>query len=390
MDFSGFTVREVPNQWLRFIDYIKIKKRSGNNVNNSPETNKSWLSKITSLITKLLHDFLNLIQQNYGILNNVRIPEPLALWANPAYQSVCNENWDIVVSTAGPYYVHFPAYRLRKSGLAKYWIADWRDLWVDNHIYPGIPILKTIERWQERKWCKTADCVTTVSEPLAEILRNNYQCRVEVIYNGFDVEDYESLPTENAFNDHGVFRILYTGTIYHKTQDPSPLFDAIKRLNDAGVICPDQLKILFCGFNSNVNSIADNYEVSDYVEDLGFVPRKKALHMQRDADALLLLEVETDKAKGVLTGKLFEYLFAGPPILAIGVGADSSVGAVLSNTGRGIAYGRDICKIKEGLCLLLSKKSLKNENQVNSLGVMIYTREIQANKMMQLINEIMK
>lgn len=388
MSFSGFSVREVPVPGIEFIEYFKDKSNLVDAKKKSPELNAKEWSKVIMRAAEHVNILLMRIQQRYGIINGIRMPEPMAFWGYSAYHSVCKERWDLVVSSAGPYYVHLPAFRLRTSGLAKCWIADWRDLWVDNHMFPGIPLFRSIERGRERKWCQTADFVTTVSEPLAEILRNNYGCRVEVIYNGYDIEDYNNLPAENAFHDSSVFKILYTGTIYKGSQDPSPLFAAVKKLEQAGLLTQAELNILFCGNNADVMSLADKAGVLSYVKYLGFIPRPIALQMQRDADALLLLEVESEKAKGILTGKLFEYLHAGPPIITIGVGKDSSVGEVLNNTGRGQALGRDINDISNALMKLLSRRGLmlkKNEDQIQ---IKQYSREYLANKLMDFAQEL--
>ena len=389
MSFSGFSVREVPVPGIDIIEYFKNKSNIVDANKRSPKLNlKAW-SRLLMRAAEYINILFKRVQHRYGIINGIRMPEPMAFWGNSAYRTVSKEKWDLVVSTAGPFYVHFPAFRLRRSGSAKCWIADWRDLWVDNHMFPGIPLFRSIERRRERIWCQTADIVTTVSEPLAEILRNNHRCRVEVIYNGYDVEDYKNLPAKNAFNDSSVFKILYTGTIYQGSQDPVPLFDAVKSLEDTGLLTQDKLSILFCGNNADVMQLANKAGVSGYVKYLGFIPRQKALQMQRDANALLLLEVESIKAKGILTGKIFEYMYAGPPIIAIGVGMDSSVGEVLKITGRGIALGRDIDDISDTLMKLLSGRDLMLDNNDGQIQIMRYSREVQANSLIRLAQELL-
>ncbi len=79
--------------------------------------------------------------------------------------------WDLVVSTGGPYSVHRIGLAVKRKRPETKWVVDWRDLWVDNHIYPGLPFLNLYEKVLETKFHRAADMITTVSEPLAEVLR---------------------------------------------------------------------------------------------------------------------------------------------------------------------------------------------------------------------------
>ena len=333
---------------------------------------------------------LSPFQQQYGIFMACRMPDWMDIWGGIAFNCVKNRNWDLVVSTAWPYGVHRPAYRLKKTGKAAYWISDWRDLWTDNHMFPGLPGFRSIERFLERRWSQAADAITTVSEPLAETLRQKYGNEVHVIYNGFDPEDYENLPAERIFPDDGLFRIVYTGSIYVGQRNPTPLFEAVHNLHIQGVLYPNQLKIVFCGMNSDVSDLARKHLVEDFVEYAGFLPRQQALRMQRDADILLFLEFESEKVKGILTGKLFEYLFAGPTIWAVGVDKNSSSGLLLEMTGRGKCFGKNIDKIVEAICIRMTKSVNPNStclaSKVNYQSIEVFSREEQSKRMLRLVS----
>lgn len=376
--FEGFRVIEVGAplmQWLRRVPhenkYKKINKKIG------------LIADVKFKIKK----FRNRIQSYYGIFYGCRMPDALDFfWSGAVVKALNNEKWDLVVSTAGPYGVHAPAYFLRKNGLAKHWIADWRDLWTDNHIYPGLPGFRLIERLLEKKWCNSADVVTTVSDPLMEILRKKYGEKSQVIFNGFDEDDYKNLPVGSIFPCDGVFSIVYTGSIYPGRQDSTPLFHAIAELHHEGFITPNSLQVLFCGVNSNVNELARNAGIESYVKYLGFLPRVEALRLQRDASALLLLDFDSEGVKGILTGKVFEYLFAGPPIIAIGVGGESSIGELLSNTAAGKAFGKDLIPIKNYLKNLIHNPGLQSRSRENNSKILKYSRGNQARRMLELVN----
>ncbi len=384
--FTGFEVREVE---LPFFNRLRstLGKENTAKVSTSKNTIKAML---LSPFLDRVNQFIQYLQKKFGIPNYCRMPDLTDLWVSPAYNAVVNEKWDLVVSTAWPYPVHQIAYRLRKNGLAKKWIADWRDIWIGNHLYPGLFPFTLVETYLEKRWMKAADAITTVSEPLAEILRARHGYKVSVIYNGFDPEDYENLPPEKAYPQDGVFRIVYTGSIYPGWQDPSPLFEAISTMKKEGRISPDRLQVIFYGNNADMSPLASNFNIAEYVQYGGFTPRQQALHYQRDADALLFLEFESKNLQGILTGKLFEYLFAGPPILSMGVGMESYADSVLKETRRGEAFGNQVDLIFEKLAL--STNAGKTDTNLNrSLGarqedldIYRFTRKRQAENLISL------
>lgn len=388
LPFDGFEVIELAVPGMSFIAKLLGSNSSAPTCSGLPTSNDkiSMSFRLKRSVKKLLVR----LQKQYGFAYGCRMPDPLDFWGGVAIKAIEGRKWDFVISTAGPYSVHGPAYVMRKKGLANCWIADWRDLWVDNHIFPGLPVIRTFERFLERRWCLAADVLTTVSEPLADVLRAKYGKKVAVIYNGFDLDDYAQLPTESAFPDDGVFRIVYTGSIYAKRQDPTLLFQVLRELAGYHEVSSDQLRVIFCGNNADVRDLAQKEGVSKFVEYFGFLDRNKALHMQRDASALLLLEFESIKVKGILTGKLFEYLFAGPLIWAVGVSSESSIGEILSETKRGVAVGRDAALLREEILTALTGKGgavLKNKQQCAS-SLEVYSRQAQAIKVLNLVDDL--
>lgn len=387
--FTGFEVRELD---IPFFNRLRGTLGKGNTAKVAASKNVVKAIFLSSLLGRA-NKLIQFLQKRFGVLSYCRMPDLTDLWVNPAFRAVANEQWDLVVSTAWPYPVHQIAYRLHKRGLAKKWVADWRDIWIGNHLYAGLFPFTLIEKFYERLWMKKADFISTVSEPLADILRKRYGDKVSVIYNGFDPEDYENLPLEKAYPQDGVFRIVYTGSIYPGYQDPSPLFEAISRLKNEGRITPDRLQVIFYGNNADMSALAKQFNISEYIQYGGFLPRQQALHYQRDADALLFLGFESKSLQGILTGKLFEYLFAGPPIMAVGVGVDNTINSVLKETQSGESFGNQVGLIFEKLGLLM--KARKNGELFSrshgalrgEQGIFRYTRKRQAESLISLTTE---
>ena len=382
----GFNLLEVPISGLQWLSRLLGRRPSQKRGQQKRVVAADHSNQVRAT---MLGRWLGSLQKKYGIAYGVRMPDPMDVWCGQAFKTVKGQSWDLVVSTAGPYSVHAPAYKLRKLGIAKKWIADWRDLWVDNHMFPGLPGFRLVERYLERRWCSTADAITTVSQPLADVMAGKYGDKVHVIFNGFDAGDIDSLPVNSAFPDDGILRIVYTGSVYAGKQDPAPLFKAIAQLSADANLSPNDIQVLFCGNNANVNEIARAEGVAEFVKYLGFLPRIQALQLQRDASVLLFLAFESESAQGILTGKLFEYIHSGALIWSIGNSKDESVARILEEAECGIVMGIDTVKIKAAILQLVSSraKSISSSDRYAKTAALFkaYSREEQASRMLKIL-----
>lgn len=217
---------------------------------------------------------------------------------------------DVILASASPATSLLVAARLSKR-LRVPWVADLRDLWVANHAYDQPVWRRGIERRLERSILERAAGLVTVSAPLAETLRA-FGPPVAVVPNGFDpigARDVAPMPARRTVE------IVYTGTVYEGYQDPAPLFAALARLGrDA-----DGIRIRFYGAApALVLPIAERFGVRGCVECVPPVTHLEARRAQEEADALLLLLWNDPTQPGVFTTKIFEYLGARRPIIAIG------------------------------------------------------------------------
>jgi len=279
------------------------------------------------------------------------------------------------------------ARKLKLRNQNTFWIADYRDLWTESHMFRGLFPFTIIEEYLERKINTTADLITTVSYPLAEKVKSKYKIdNVEVVENGFDPEDLATIPSEPYWND-GKVRLVYTGSIYKGQRDPSPLFEAIKNIAQCEKSqLLDNLEVLFVGEKGNLDELLEKYKVEKWVKYIPRLPREEALRMQRDAHALIFLESESPEIRGILTGKLFEYLYSGTQILSVGLDDDSSAGELISQSGHGINFGRDSHKLQLYLEELLETGS-KPVVIRNTQFLEKYSRKALAEKMINLFQD---
>ncbi len=331
---------------------------------------------------------LSKLKEKTGIFGSVRMPDLTDYWVKPA-RKWCNEQepWDVVVSCSGPYTAHLVALSVKCSGLAKYWITDFRDLWVDNHLYRGLFPYTLRERKLQKQCLLHTDLATTVSDELAQTLKPQTHADVNIIYNGFEPGDLKSLNRERIFPDDDLVRIVYTGTLYQDGQDPSPILRAMATLKKNDPQTASTIKLVVAGHGSDQWSrLAQRYDVADLVEIHDIVQRSDALKMQRDADALLLIDWN-DSSAGVLTGKLFEYIGQRTPILVVGGQGDSAISQMIEKTGRGRCFARDEESIAHALSQLIdSPQSLcdkPNHELISSL-----TRQAQSIRLLEMIRNL--
>jgi len=237
---------------------------------------------------------------------------------------------DAIISSSAPVTTHIIAKQL-KARYSLPWIADLRDLWTQNHYYTYGPFRKWLERRLEIETLAQADSLVTVSEPLAQTLSTlHYDKPVYSIPNGFDSDEVEPASLTKEFT------ITYSGTLYQGMRDPKPLLKALNNLIGEGAMDPNTIRVRFFGPSQYwLEQEIKKYHLERVVSQCGVVPREIALANQRESHILLLLNWTHPAEAGVYTGKIFEYLAAQRPILALG-GLGGVVKELLEKTSAGI------------------------------------------------------
>lgn len=257
-------------------------------------------------------------------LGLIHIPDMRADWvttAIPAGRQLIKE-WkpDIIFASAPPNTGLMVASRLARAHKVP-WVADFRDLWVDNPYYSEPGWRKRIDAILERRILRGAAGLVTVSPIWAEQLRRRHGKDVTVVYNGYAEEDFPHVAQQSALGAQradpgGSLTIRYMGSIYRGFRDPSALFSAIALL-------PNHLRAcinveFFSDAGDAVLDAAAAHRVESAVTVKPRVPYRHALALQMEADVLLLLQSSDPRDEGNLPAKLFEYLYARRPILFIG------------------------------------------------------------------------
>lgn len=228
----------------------------------------------------------------------------------------------IIFSTSPPETGHLVARRLKKaSGLP--WVAELRDLWSDNHQATGWPRWReALDERVERLTLSKADGVVTVNETFARHLAERLGInngRQTIIPNGYDPDDF----TEAAPASQPRFTISHLGDLYKMSRSPEPLFQAVSRLVTDGKIDREKVCIRFYGLpeessdREGLRQMAAAWGLEDILELHGQVEYQQSLVRQQGSTILLVIEILTERGKGVVPGKIFEHLGARRPTLAL-------------------------------------------------------------------------
>lgn len=343
---AGALPVEIPeNQVIRadlgpYLTKLTQKKNSSHQLPAEASACSEYLIK-DSLMQKphlpylqfFLHKIWRLISNQFC---DVRFPDRALPWVFPAIQRgsalLRQRHFDVILSSHGPPSSHIVAAVLARRFRIP-WVADYRDLWSQNHIQRRHGSIQRFEERLEQWILRPAAQITTVSGPLGQQLEALHSKPVTVIQNGFDEDDFSF----NERSKHSCkFKIIYTGMIYPGKRDPSLLFEAINILHNRRPDIANNVELHFFGADPQlITDLANERNVSAHLRLHSRIANEDALRWQQQADLLLLLEWNDHTAKGVYTGKIFEYLGARRPILATGF-PGGVIDALLRETDSGI------------------------------------------------------
>jgi hypothetical protein len=264
------------------------------------------------------------------------IPDTEWPWHRPAFEAaltkIANCQYDILLSSSPFPTVHRVAARIKKHKNIP-WVADLRDLWSQNHNYPFSEPRRRLDRWMEIRTLRSADLLTTISQPLALKLQALHGDRVAVVRNGFQpVRDAGVIEFPEKFT------ISYTGTIYAGKQDPNKVLAALSSLIGAGLIGRDCVALNFYGrYDSALQEAIVSHGLVEVAIQQGTLPRAEIRRRQRSSHLLLLLQWEDPDEQGIFPLKFYEYLDSKRPILATGGAGSREIADILRETGAGVA-----------------------------------------------------
>ena len=293
------------------------------------------------------------------LLSKLIVPEPLVIaWAPYAYREAqrlnARERFDCVITSSPPESVHFVGRALRRRDVP--WVADLRDGWTFEPIRPGFPtrLQRRYDERLERRWLADADAVVAVSRPAANDLRSRLGLDPELVPNGWDPDlDTEPSPTDvgKRLLDPDRISLVYTGRFGSYGRDPAGLVEALRTLARDHPEAAAKLELVVAGPLTEDEVALLGTDVSPArIVIAGTLDRTGALALQRAADGLLL--VASSRRTQLLNFKVFEYLAAGHPILALAAGTEA--GRIIAEAGGETVPADDPARIVAALLRLVA------------------------------------
>lgn len=294
------------------------------------------------------------------IRGNFFLPDARKGWVRFAVKAadelIRKERIDTVVISTPPHSSQLIGMELKKKHADLTWIADLRDPWTDIYYYNEMmhtAIARRRDLELEKQVLESCDAAITVSNELKRLflLKSPLleESKFHVIPNGYDTSDFSD-PVEPSSKE---FVITYVGTIAD-SYEPDVFFRVLRSVLQADPGLP--LKMRFVGSISNaVNEWCVQDWLKSRVEFIRYVPHHEAVRFMKSSVLLLLLIPRVRHDKGILTGKLFEYIGAARPVVGIGP-EDGDAALILKECQSGKMFAREReSELTEYLISLVSK-----------------------------------
>ncbi len=360
----------IKNPILEPNDLLSIFKKK------ETKTSAGFLNPNPSFFGK----FLQYVRANYFI------PDARKFWIKPSVKAIkkyVSENEiDAIITTGPPHSLHLIGLQLKKKLNLK-WIADFRDPWTDIDYFHQLPLTENSKRKHqklEQDVLKHAD----VSLVVGKTMKENYDVfseNVNVITNGFDTE----LNTNPIIELDQKFSITHIG-LMNADRNPKLLWEVLSELSKEISGFSDDLEIKLIG--SIADDVATDLEHNQFknITKINYVPHSEVKIYQQKSQVLLLAINKVPSAKGIITGKIFEYLQAKRPILAIGP-EDGDLAEIISKTNSGaIVDFNNKSKLKE-VVVNLYQQYKQQTLMVNSTDIEQYHRKELTKELANIIKE---
>jgi glycosyltransferase involved in cell wall biosynthesis len=314
----------------------------------------------------------------------VVVPDPwLVTWNFSALRAIRRElsrrRFDCLITSSPAESSHLLGLALGQSRPS--WVADFRDGWSFEPLREPFPLAaqRKLDRRLERQVATSADVLVGATVPIADDLRARFGAEARHVPNGFDPEvEPDAQPPPEYDRDR--LTLVHTGPLLGpRGRDPRPLLEALRRLLAERPQLAGRVQVLIAGRSEHdeVGLLAEA-GLRDVVRHLGYLRRSQALALQRRAHVLLLL---TSDASCEATGKLYEYLASGRPILALATGNEAA--RIVADTGTGVAIApRDVEAITAALGRAIDGEL---EHAYNPHGLEPYRYPVPAERMADAI-----
>ncbi|MFL9843325.1 glycosyltransferase family 4 protein [Flavobacterium rhizosphaerae] len=320
------------------------------------------------------------------VRGNVFIPDARVLWVKPSIRYLTdylkNNPVDVVITTGPPHSLHLIGLGLKKRNNIK-WIADFRDPWTSIGYHKELKLSNRAakkHKFLEKHVLTSADHIVVTSPTTKKEFEGLTNVQVSVITNGYDTEKISHQPLDEKFS------IAHIGSLLSE-RNPQVLWQVLAELTKQQPDFGKFLEIKLIGaVSKEVLHAMHEHGLGSYITTMGYVPHAEAITQQRKSQLLLLIEIDREETKGIIPGKLFEYMVSERPLLAIGPkGAD--IESIIKSTNTGVfATYQQKALIKQAI-LQYFEHYKKGELFSHAIGLQQYSRKKLTESLADLIKQ---
>jgi glycosyltransferase involved in cell wall biosynthesis len=255
------------------------------------------------------------------------------------------QNIEAIYSSSPPYTTSIIARTLHLKTKIP-WVAGFRDPWTGFLSTPDRWFLpRAIDERLERAVFNDANAVEAAWRGiLKDVIEKEPRVdQSKLVYhpNGFDSEDYPVLKKQKNKR----FTVTYTGSMYGK-RNPKTFLQAVEELVNAGKVDPKKIRLRFIGrFGSEVRGMLEQSSIHESIELVSYLPHSESVKALLQSDALLLIVDEAAGSDEIVPGKVFEYIGAHRPIIALA--PEGAIAGIMRETRSGlVAPNQDIGAIQ--------------------------------------------
>ena len=296
------------------------------------------------------------------IRGNFFVPDSRIFWVRPSvkYLSsyISNNQIETIITTGPPHSTHLIGMELKSKFKLK-WFSDFRDPWTAIGYHDNLKLSSIIKKKHfklEKVVLSKSDHIIVTSNRTKTLFSDYTTSPITVITNGFDTE------IENKVILDENFTLTHVGFLSND-RNPQILWNVLSDLVNELKGFKEKFKLVIVGDTSP--EILDSINLAGlnpYLKLIGTVSHLEAIKYQNQSQLLLLLEANTIAASYIIPGKLFEYLSANRPIVAIGP-KFSDIQPIILQTSTGEYFNYlEYEKLKSHILFLFSlynEKSLK-------------------------------
>ncbi|MBT8312956.1 MAG: glycosyltransferase [Maribacter sp.] len=307
------------------------------------------------------------------VRGNFFIPDARKNWVRPSVrfltQIIDKEEIDTVITTGPPHSVHLIGLQLKLNKGVK-WLADFRDPWTSIGYHKELKLTAKSQKKHKRleyEVLNSADTIVVTSKTTKKEFQGITNKPIAVITNGFDSDYRGGTPLTESFT------IAHIGSLL-SGRNPKVLWHVLAELLKENVDFKKHFKLRLAGVVSeDVLHCIHDAGLKEHTEIVGYLSHGEAMLLQQESQVLLLVEIDSDETKGILPGKLFEYLSAKRPILAIGPN-DWDAAQIIADTHSGTTFGYG-SEIELKNVILKWFAAYKDKNlTIETIGVEKYSR----------------